>query len=543
MKKEYFIKDGYNDENVFAYLYMEFNDYDEMHMRNALQNAEISKLKEVNIQFMKNIIDYYGFDKVISQLKKDITQNGSFNYDFSAEREDETYPLEQAIIDTFADAIKDDIVIDKESYEPVDTEGHIVDGYAQYKGERFEFTDVFENNTPSYEITAAITYIERKLNNSDMKKEMNKMPNKNDKTVSLHLHYYVCQGVSIPDELEEYEGDELINKCRDWFEKNYETDTLQFYDFDGEYFDYTFDCDVEVPSRLAADFLNGKFDAVREICGLAEQQNGEIKGFNDYYDYLNLTVSCDKWEKAYQASEIEAAITFIEDYENDGSAGYSLTKYYDDTTYSKAVMITKSDADVTVPYVYAVSGGDISENALSSASVKAMEYDARKDLIRKIARLSDFTESEWAQSVLNVNKELEQLVKKVDDHTKMSDRVEYTSPDGYKVEIELCRDMPEEDFSFFICEDDNVGCAYDLLELAGNIVNHEGNERNIEISKKKLNEFYNEKISPCISKSSKELTDEDRENLQSYSDWHKDLYGVRPKLTFGKSSREGEERE
>ena len=114
---------------------------------------------------------------------------------------------------------------------------------------------------------------------------------------------------------------------------------------------------------------------------------------------------------------------------------------------------------------------------------------------------------------------------------------------SYKVEIELCRDMPEEDFSFFICEDDNVGCAYDLLELAGNIVNHEGNERNIEISKKKLNEFYNEKISPCISKSSKELTDEDRENLQSYSDWHKDLYGVRPKLTFGKSSREGEERE
>ena len=57
MKKEYFIKNGYNDENVFAYLYMEFNDYDEMHMKNALQNAELSKLKEVNVQFMKNIIE------------------------------------------------------------------------------------------------------------------------------------------------------------------------------------------------------------------------------------------------------------------------------------------------------------------------------------------------------------------------------------------------------------------------------------------------------------------------------------------------------
>lgn len=403
MKKEYFIKDGYNDENVFAYLYMEFNDYDEMHMRNALQNAELSELKEVNVQFVKNIIDYYGFDTVVKRMRKDIAQNSSFNYDFSAEREDETYPLEQAIIDTFADAIKDDIVIDEESYEPVDTEGHIVDGYAQYKGEHFEFTDVIENNSPSYEITAAITYIEKKLNAPNM-------------------------------------------------ERNLET------------------------------------------------------------------------------------------YENDGSVGYSFTKYFDKTTYSKAVMITKSDADMTVPYVYAVSDGDISEKALSSDDIRAMEYDARKDLILKISE-TDLPESKWAQSVLAVNKELEQLVNRVDDHTQIMDKVEYISPDGYKVQIELCRDIPEEDFSFFICEDDNIGCAYDLLELAGNIVNHEGNERNIKISKKKLNEFYDEKIVPCISKSSKELTDEDRENLQSYSDWHKDLYGVRPKLTFGKSSREGEERE
>lgn len=232
----------------------------------------------------------------------------------------------------------------------------------------------------------------------------------------------------------------------------------------------------------------------------------------------------------------------LETYENDGSIGYSFTSFFDETTYSKAVMITKSDADVTVPYVYAVSGGDISENALSSASIKAMEYDARKDLIQKVSE-TDLPESKWAQSVLAVNKELEKLVGDNDDHTKMSDRIEYTSLDGYEMEIELCRDIPEEDFSFFICEDDTIGCAYDLLELAGNIVNHEGNERTIETSKKKLNEFYKEKIVPCISKSSKELTDEDRENLQSYSDWHKDLYGVRPKLTFGKSSREGEERE
>lgn len=405
MKKEYFIKNGYNDENVFAYLYMEFNDYDEMYMRNALQKAELKDIKDINVQFMKNIIDHYGFDAVVERMKTDIAQNGSFNYDFSAEREDETYPLEQAIIDTFADAIKDDIVIDEESYEPVDTEGHIVDGYAQYKGERFEFTDVIENNSPSYKITAAITYIERKLNASDMERK-------------------------------------------------------------------------------------------------------------------------------------------LETYENDGSVGYSLTRYCDNTktAYSKAVMITKSNSDVTVPYVYAVSDGDISEKALSSDDVRAMEYDARKNLITEISK-SDLPESKWAQSVLAVNDELEQLVNKVDDHTQIMDKVEYTSPDGYEMLLELCRNSPQENFSFIMCEDDNIGCAYDLLELAGNVVNHEGNERSIEKSKRKLNEFYDEKIVPCISKSSKELTDEDRENLQYYSDWHKDLYGVRPKLTFGKSSRESEERE
>lgn len=141
------------------------------------------------------------------------------------------------------------------------------------------------------------------------------MPDKNDKTVSLHLHYYVCQGVSIPDELNKYEGDELINKGRDWFEKTYEDDNLNFFDFDGEYFDYTYDCDVEVPSRLAADFLNGNSDAVHKICELAEQQNGERKGFYDYYDYTNLTVSCDKWKKEYEATQVNKKKPYIEERE------------------------------------------------------------------------------------------------------------------------------------------------------------------------------------------------------------------------------------
>ena len=88
------------------------------------------------------------------------------------------------------------------------------------------------------------------------------MPDKNDKTVILSLHYYVPQGITIPYEFDKYEDDELISKGIEWFEKTYEDFSLC--DFDGEYFSYTFDCSAEVPSGLATDFLNGDSDAVKK---------------------------------------------------------------------------------------------------------------------------------------------------------------------------------------------------------------------------------------------------------------------------------------
>ena len=64
-RKNYFFNDGTNEQNLWAYLYMECNDYDESHMLNAFQSVsgyDDENLHEKNVVTVKYLIKEMGFD-------------------------------------------------------------------------------------------------------------------------------------------------------------------------------------------------------------------------------------------------------------------------------------------------------------------------------------------------------------------------------------------------------------------------------------------------------------------------------------------------
>ena len=159
MNKEYFFIEGTNEQNLWAYLYMECNDYNKEHMLNAFQCAEDEKLHEDNVQSIKSLIDTYGLEGFLSSFSADAD---SLEYDYTPMPKEE-----ECFANTFciavAEAIADDIELDESEMSPTDTSGVEIEGTAKYKGKEFYFTDSAYSSTPSYKLGAAIDLISKTL--------------------------------------------------------------------------------------------------------------------------------------------------------------------------------------------------------------------------------------------------------------------------------------------------------------------------------------------------------------------------------------------
>ena len=158
MNKEYFIKHGTNEENLFAYLYMEFNDYNELHMLHALQNYSglpEEQLHDANVSTIKEIINRCSLDEFLDECRED------FDFDYNYYPLD-SKPFENSFIEAVADAVSADIKVSEEDIEPVDNDG-LYEGAALYKGEKFYFSDHSASSTKSLAQGAAIDLLAKKV--------------------------------------------------------------------------------------------------------------------------------------------------------------------------------------------------------------------------------------------------------------------------------------------------------------------------------------------------------------------------------------------
>jgi len=159
MDKEYFFNEGTNEQNLWAYLYMECNDYNKEHMLNAFQGVDDEELHKNNVQTVKWLCDNYGLEGFLSSFSADAD---SLKYDYTPMPIEEEC-FENTFYRTVAEAIADDIEFDENEMSPTDSSGVELEGTAKYKGKEFYFTDSAYSSTPSHKLGAAIDLISKTL--------------------------------------------------------------------------------------------------------------------------------------------------------------------------------------------------------------------------------------------------------------------------------------------------------------------------------------------------------------------------------------------
>lgn len=127
-RKDYFFNDGTNEQNLWAYLYMECNDYDESHMLNAFQSVsgyDDENLHEKNVATVKYLIKEMGFEGFVSSFANDA---GKLHYDYDCF---DRNCFENVFYEVTAEAILDTIEVDEsklnlsENHSPQNNEKEI----------------------------------------------------------------------------------------------------------------------------------------------------------------------------------------------------------------------------------------------------------------------------------------------------------------------------------------------------------------------------------------------------------------------------------
>lgn len=134
-----------NEDDIYMYLYITFNDDNEMHAQCSMQS--IKDIRTANIDFIKEILDRTTLDEFLETINND-AENGDIE-------------ISDMLTAEIATAIESDVTIT--DTEPTDTEGHCIDGEAVYKNEKFFFHDSIYSDSTSWEQGAAINLVCSKL--------------------------------------------------------------------------------------------------------------------------------------------------------------------------------------------------------------------------------------------------------------------------------------------------------------------------------------------------------------------------------------------
>ena len=175
---------------------------------------------------------------------------------------------------------------------------------------------------------------------------------------------------------------------------------------------------------------------------------------------------------------------------------------------------------------WAVYDNNESSGRIPKEIIRKTAIETRYNLIKEISE-ADLPESEWAKSVLDMHRQLEEITPKGNDGSIIT-KVPFVIQGNREIEIEFCFEYGSDTPDFIMTDYEPLANAYDILELAEMIVNLEGIERTMEKDKKELQNMYDNQIAMIEKIPADKRTLAQKELLAHYSDLHKDLYGVRP---------------
>ncbi len=218
----------------------------------------------------------------------------------------------------------------------------------------------------------------------------------------------------------------------------------------------------------------------------------------------------------------------IQRYESDTAIGLqvdvTVTDYYQRQYTAEMMLIETTDHGSPVPYFYLQNA---SESLFENSPLKAALEKAGLEAIASSdsPEVSD-TAKDFAKSVLKV---ADQILEKAEMKGFKEFEFPVETKDGIAaISIKPCCDYEDGVIEFFLTNDDRVDSNDTAYELASDAVKIDSVERSLEEDKAHLQSFYETKIAHCIDKPRETLTQEERDNLSTFSDWHKDVYHHRP---------------
>ncbi len=97
------------------------------------------------------------------------------------------------------------------------------------------------------------------------------------------------------------------------------------------------------------------------------------------------------------------------------------------------------------------------------------------------------------------------------------------------------------DIEYYLANDNIIYGTDSIYELAERVVMYDKYLEREEADKNKLMDFYVKEVRPLLGKSYDDMTMDERSTMGNYSDWHKDLYGFRPRNGWDKCEESYEE--
>lgn len=234
----------------------------------------------------------------------------------------------------------------------------------------------------------------------------------------------------------------------------------------------------------------------------------------------NTTMSKDTFYEYYKKRAEK-----MEKYQSESSKGIK-QKVEVDGISAEFVLITETKRDTAVPYFYI---------AETNCELLFAYSNKKCDLERAFFELLVDSDSElvtdeirnYAQSVLSIEKELQIL-----ELNSNNEPFVYFF-DGGKLLITPCSYNGQGTTEYYLTNDHLISSNDTLFKIASQITTYDAIKREYEKSKSKLQAFYNKNIKHLIKASfdAESLTSEQREALDTFTDWHKDVYGFRPHST------------
>lgn len=207
----------------------------------------------------------------------------------------------------------------------------------------------------------------------------------------------------------------------------------------------------------------------------------------------------------------QADIT-VSDYQSEKAKGFQYSVPLNGIDHN-IIVVTEYDGEAPCPYMYSMTRADDKDREKAYALV--IEYECQKDN----AWAKDMKET--AITVWNMMKNEGGAI-----FYPLSDRDVHISPCVYDTEM---ADATPSDIEYYLTHDNVINSGSTIFDVCRNIVHYDKAMERHKEEIMRLQEFYEKECVTALDKPYEERTEEERETLQRFSDWHKDVHGFRPR--------------